>query len=60
MNSKWTSALRFLSATTAGPIRGRFARVFKPHQPVRGGLPATTYGRSAPRMRITRSRSSGL
>eukprot|EP00969_Alexandrium_andersonii_P350992 15434458-Alexandrium_andersonii.AAC.1 len=33
--------------------------MFSPHQSVHGGLPTTTYGLVAPRMRITRSRFSG-
>eukprot|EP00969_Alexandrium_andersonii_P069807 3080673-Alexandrium_andersonii.AAC.1 len=34
--------------------------MFSPRQSVHGGLPATTYGLAAPRMRMARSRSSGL
>eukprot|EP00969_Alexandrium_andersonii_P202766 8959775-Alexandrium_andersonii.AAC.1 len=58
-NFKCTSALRQRSATVAGPMRGWCTRMFSPHQPVHGGLPTTTtYGLVAPRMRMTRSRSS--
>eukprot|EP00969_Alexandrium_andersonii_P186695 8248747-Alexandrium_andersonii.AAC.1 len=52
-------ALRLRSATSAGPTRGWFTRMFNPRQSARGGPPTTTYGLAAPRKRITRSRSSG-